>query len=201
MTMGRRILVWGNSCSGKSTLASLLSKYLDIPLIDLDALNWLPNWEGLNVSDPSRLEARMQQATSGEEWVVAGSYTAQSKKIIWPRVDTVIWLDLPRPVLVWRCLRRSWLRSRQQTLLWGTNQENFFDQLKVWRGEESLLWWVFTQHQRKRTQTLNYIADGTWQGVEVIRCRRTGDLETLLTRNDLPLIEPSYADGEPRWQD
>ena len=45
--VGRRIHVTGNSCSGKSTLASQLASTLDVPLVELDALNWQPGWVGL----------------------------------------------------------------------------------------------------------------------------------------------------------
>ena len=42
--VGRRIHVMGNSSSGKSTLAERLSRALELPLVELDALNWEPGW-------------------------------------------------------------------------------------------------------------------------------------------------------------
>ncbi|MGK0222536.1 MAG: adenylate kinase family enzyme [Limisphaerales bacterium] len=197
-TIGQRILVWGNSCAGKSTMAASLAEHFQYPWVELDALNWLPNWEGLNATDPDRLLNRMTEATQGDEWVVSGSYTAQSKVAFWPRVDTVIWIDLPRWLLLIRCLKRSWQRSRKQTLLWGTNRESFVTQLMVWRGEESLVWWVFTQHERKRIQTLDYIADGTWDDAHVIRLTSTQAVKAFLLDNNLPLVPASYSDGDIR---
>lgn len=182
--LGDRILIWGNSCSGKSTLAARLAEHLDLPMVELDALNWLPNWVGLNATDPERLLQRITAATAGDRWVVAGSYSEQSRQVIWPRVQTVIWLDLPRPLLLYRCLHRSWQRWRNQTLLWGTNYESFWQQLKVWEGENSLLWWVFTQHYRKRKQTLDYISDGTWNHAKVVRLDSVGAVARFLQTND-----------------
>ena len=45
--IGRRIHVVGNSCSGKSSLGERLAAALQVPFVDLDALNWLPGWVGL----------------------------------------------------------------------------------------------------------------------------------------------------------
>ena len=115
--IGRRIHVIGNSCSGKSTLAARLSSAMSIPLVELDALNWEPNWVGLNDTNPAELERRMQEATSGDSWVVAGSYSGFSSRVFWPRLQTVVWLDLPLPQLVGRVLIRSWRRWRSKELL------------------------------------------------------------------------------------
>ena len=99
-SIGRRIHVIGNSCSGKSTLGARLARALGIPFVDLDALNFLPDWVGLNETDPAEFGRRIREATKGDEWVVAGSYSAYSRRIFWDRLDTVVWLDLPRWVLI-----------------------------------------------------------------------------------------------------
>ena len=41
----QRINVIGTSGSGKSTFAKELAKQLEINYIEMDALNWLPNWQ------------------------------------------------------------------------------------------------------------------------------------------------------------
>ena len=123
--IGTRIHVIGNSASGKSTLARRLALTLDANFVELDALNWLPNWVGLNETDPDELLRRFKNATQGDKWVVAGSYTRFAKQSFWPRLDTVVWLDLPVRVLIWRVIRRSWHRWRSKELLWGTNVERF----------------------------------------------------------------------------
>ena len=89
-TIGKRILVIGNSCSGKSTLAGFLASVLDVPFIELDSLNWEENWVSLAEKDPEELTRRFQKATSGDCWVVAGSYTEYFKKIFWEKLETII---------------------------------------------------------------------------------------------------------------
>ena len=112
--IGTRIHVIGNSASGKSTLAARLADTLGAPLVELDAINWQPGWVGLNTTDPDEFERRIREATRGERWVVAGSYRKFSQRTFWRRLDTVVWLDLPLRVVVWRFLRRTWTRWRSQ---------------------------------------------------------------------------------------
>ena len=176
----QRIHVTGNSSSGKSTFAAALAEAIGGEFVELDALNWLPDWVGLNATDPERLVQRFADATSGESWVAAGSYMSYAQQAFWCRLDTVIYLDLPMPLLVWRVLRRSWQRWRSQELLWGTNVESFWKQLAVWRGEESLVWWIVTQHARKQRRLFDQVADPQWQHIRFIRLKSRRQIATFL---------------------
>jgi adenylate kinase family enzyme len=169
LEIGRRIQVIGNSCSGKSTLAARLSRYLDLPLVELDALNWRPGWVGLNEVDPAELARLIAEVTAGDAWIVAGSYAEFARRVFWDRLETMIWLDLPRAQLVVRALTRSWRRWRSNEVLWGTNRENFWRQLMVWQGDESLLRWIVSQHARKRREMLALQADPAWSHIRFIR--------------------------------
>ena len=176
--IGRRIQVMGNSGSGKSTLAARLAEALDAPFVELDALNWLPGWVGLNQTDPDRFERRIRDATRGERWVVAGSYEKFSRRTLWPRLDSVVWLDLPLPLLVWRFLRRSWRRSRSGELVWGTNRESFRRHLLIWR-DDSLLGWIITQHARKRRNMLARVSDPRWAHIRFVRLSSPREVEAF----------------------
>lgn len=192
-SLGTRILVWGNSCAGKSSLAERLARRLDIAWVDLDALNWLPNWVGLNATDPALLEAKMAAATSTDAWVVSGSYTRQAQRTFWPRLHTIIWLDLPMVLLLRRVLVRSWRRWRTKELLWGTNYENFWDQLKIWKREDSLVWWIIANHHRRRRETLEYMADPRWAHINFVRITSVAELEALVAETP-----PGQAQASPR---
>lgn len=182
LTTGTRIHVTGNSCSGKSTLARRLADLLNAPCVELDALNWLPGWVGLNQSDPAELERRMSEATSGERWVVAGSYMSFSERVFWPRLETVVWLDISMLRLLWRVLERSWHRWRTRELLWGTNYERFWDQLKLWRRNESLIYWIVTQHRRKRRDMQARMSNPRWAHITFVRLRSPAAVERFVRR-------------------
>ena len=180
--VGNRIHVIGNSSSGKSTLAARLADALDAPLVELDAINWQPGWVGLNATDPEEFKRRIREATRGERWVVAGSYSKFSQETFWPRLDTVVWLDLPLPVVVLRFLRRSWKRWRSRELVWGNNRERFWRHFMIWRGHDSLLVWIITQHGRKRRDMLAHVSDPRWAHIRFVRLRSPRAVEEFARR-------------------
>ncbi|MDZ7686682.1 MAG: hypothetical protein U5O39_18340 [Gammaproteobacteria bacterium] len=57
--------------------------------------------------------------------LVAGSYTTFSQNVFWRRLDTVIWLDLPLRLLLWRVLIRSWRHTRFVRLVSTDEIETF----------------------------------------------------------------------------
>ena len=188
--LGRRINVLGNSCSGKSTLAEHLARVLDVPFVELDALNWEPNWVALNETDPERFKDRIREATSGDDWVVAGSYSTFSREIYWSKLETIIWLDLPLPTLVRRVLVRSWRRWRSQELLWGTNIERFWPHLKFWNKRDSLLAWILSVHYSRRRRLMGTMADPHWYHIRFIRIRSVSELDQLLASLEIPPVKP-----------
>lgn len=175
--IGKKIHIMGDSCAGKSTLGKRLADVLGVDFVDMDALNWLPNWVALNAVDPDEFERRLHEATVGDGWVVAGSYTRHSQRVFWSRLDTVIWLDLPLPLLLRRVVARSWRRWRTKELLWGTNYEQFWPQLMVWRKEESLIWWIVTQYKRRRQQMIQFMSDPRWAHIRFVRLTSPEEIE------------------------
>ena len=178
--IGGRVHVTGNSSTGKSTLAKRLALALDADFVEIDALNWLPGWVGLNETNPDELERRLERATRGDTWVVGGSYTRFAQRTFWPRLDTVIVLELPVPLLIWRTLRRSWRLSRTKELLWGTNIERFWPQLAFWR-KKSLAHWIVTSQRRKRKTMLAAAADPRWAHIRFIWLNSARQVETFAT--------------------
>ena len=84
----KHIVVVGTTGSGKSTLAERLAARIGGDFVDLDALNWGPNWTPAPIPEFRR---RAAAALSGERWVVAGNYS-KLRDIVWGAADTLIWL-------------------------------------------------------------------------------------------------------------
>ena len=177
--IGTCIQVTGNSGSGKTTLAERLARVLDAAFVDLDALNWQPGWQALNDTDPAELERRFRNATAGRRWVASGSYTSLCQRTFWPRLETIVWLDLPLRVCVWRIIRRTWRRWRTRELLWGTNYERLWPNFMVWR-KDSLLNWSVTQHFRKRRAMLAYQTDSRWSHIRFVRLTSPREVQTFV---------------------
>ncbi len=102
-----RINVTGNAGAGKSTLAKHIAQTLDIPLIEMDSLLWLPGWEKRS---PEELRDILFPLLQQEAWVLDGV-----SKLVREHADHIIFLDVPRRVCAWRCMKRNWkflFRSR-----------------------------------------------------------------------------------------
>ena len=140
---------------------------------------------GLSETDPEEFERLIEEATIGDGWVVAGSYAGFSQRAFWPRLETIIWLDLPMYQLIWRVLSRSWKRWRSKELLWGTNYDRFWPQLMIWNKKESLLWWIVSQHRRKRRNMRAYMSEPGWQHIQFLRLGSSAEVATFSRANRL----------------
>lgn len=157
IVLGRRIVVWGVTGSGKTTLARRLSESLGRPRIELDAIFWKPNW----VQTPDdEFRAKVRAAITGarDGWVLDGSYSRISD-IYLAEADTLLWLHLPWRTsfrrLFWRTVSRAW--TREPLYYEGGPRESwrlsFFD-------SKSILWWSIrrhsssTQSRRQRFESL-----------------------------------------------
>ena len=106
----RRVLVIGSGGAGKSTFAARLGAKTGLPVVHLDACYWHAGW----VPTPKDEWARAVDAMTAEDaWVMDGNYGGTLDRRL-AACDTVVFLDLPRSLCLWRVLRRA-LRYRGRT--------------------------------------------------------------------------------------
>lgn len=158
----QRIVVIGTTGAGKSTLAAMLAARLDLPLIELDALYWGPQWTPVG-RDVFR--ARVAAAATGVRWVAAGNYGAV-RDLLWPRADTLVWLDYPLALNFWRLTRRSLRRILTREELWAGNRETFRAQFLSW---DSLYIWAARSHARRRRDFAVLLADLAYAHLATVR--------------------------------
>ena len=139
----KRIVIVGTTGSGKTTLGEKLSDLLGMPLVDLDALNWGPNWSEI---DRAEFREKVAAALTGECWITSGNYSIV-RDIVWARADTLIWLDYPLPLVLWRLFRRTAKRIITREELWNGNRETF---RTAFLSRESLFIWAVTSTYRRR---------------------------------------------------
>ena len=98
----RRVLIIGPCGSGKSTLARDLAPRLGLPLVHMDQLGWQAGWVETGKAE---LAARLADAVAQDEWLIEGNYGS----VLAPRLeraDTVIYLDFPVRLCLWRLAKR-----------------------------------------------------------------------------------------------
>src|SRR4051812_37065404 len=103
----RRVSVVGVPGSGKTTLGRELAASLGVPFIELDSIFHQPNWEDLSTDD---FRKRVSDASTAEGWVIDGNYQGV-RDVVWQGADTVVWLDLPRPLIMRRVIVRTVRRA------------------------------------------------------------------------------------------
>lgn len=143
-------------------MAAQLAQCLQAPHVELDALHWLPDWQEC---PPDVFRERAAAALAGESWVVDGNY-GKVRDIVWKRADTLVWLDYPLLLVLWRLLRRTIRRIRSQELLWGTNRESWRDQFI---SRHSLFLWVLKAQPRHRRDYPVLLARPEYRHLRCIR--------------------------------
>jgi adenylate kinase family enzyme len=161
------VSVVGNSGSGKTTLARALADRLGVPHIELDALNHQPGWQERTVEE---LRAALGPLLAGDGWVVDGNYRNRIGDLVRETADTVVWLDLPKPIVVGRVLRRTVRRVVTRQELWNGNREPFAN---LWSRDprRSIIAWSWTQHGAYRRQYEAEVADPANAHLTFVRLR------------------------------
>ena len=188
-----RVVVFGQSGSGKTTVARAIAGALGVAHIELDALFHKPNWQP---STPEEFRAKVTAELDAhpEGWVVDGNYRFV-RELTLPRADTIVRLRLPFRVvytrLAKRTLRRMWTREE----LWGTNRESF--RLSFMSRDSILLWGI--SHWSAHTRNLDAALREIPHTARVIELRSGREVEEFLAvlSHPRPL---SLDEGEGRRQ-
>lgn len=142
MSAPQRILVYGVTGSGKTTLASQLSELTNIPWHEVDLLTFEPGW----VEVPVELQrSKIEGICQGDSWILDSAY-GKWLDIPLERVDLIIGLDLPRRVSFLRLFKRCIRRAVRREPVCNGNYESWRTML----SRKSLLLWHLKSFDRKR---------------------------------------------------
>jgi hypothetical protein len=157
-----------------------------VPNVELDALAWGPNWTLVPVEV---FKERVARAVEGDAWVVDGNYGGRgARDLVWPRADTVIWLDPPLRMIFARLFKRAVERIRSGEELWpGTgNRETLRNQFLA---PDSLFWWAIKTYRRRRRELPLILARPEHAHLVVHRFRLPDEADSWLAR------QPATAGG------
>jgi hypothetical protein len=116
--------------------------------------------------------------------VIDGNYSA-TRHLVWPRVDTVVWLDLPRRVVMWRVVSRTVRRIVTREVLWSGNRETVGKAL----GRDSIIAWAWTTFERNRQKYPPLFA--AHPHLAVVRLRSAKDVRRFLAAVSSPAEAPT----------
>jgi adenylate kinase family enzyme len=166
-----RILVYGVTGAGKSTLARRIGERRGLPYHAMDDLTWDPGW--VQVSEEVQRE-RVREVCAGDAWVIDAAYAIWTDLVL-ARADLIVGLDLPRWRSMGRLLRRSALNIALRRPTCNGNRETF---RQTFLHRESLLLFHVRSFPRKRARMRRWQAD---PGVpETVLLRSPAEVERWL---------------------
>jgi adenylate kinase family enzyme len=135
----KKVLIIGSSGAGKSTLSKKLSEKTGLKIIHLDKIYWKPNWTEPEKNEWKRTLVKVMQ---DEAWIMDGNYSG-TLDLRLPACDTVIFLDMPPAVCVYRVLKRvafSYKKTRSD-MAEGCPEKFDWEFLKwIWDFENRSKW-------------------------------------------------------------
>ncbi|MFW2161264.1 adenylate kinase [Acinetobacter beijerinckii] len=170
------INIIGTTGSGKSTFARKLADKRKLQYIELDNLLWLDDWqESPNETLFLKLKIAIEQAATG--WTIDGLYT-RTVPMIMKEVDTVIWLDYPFHINLYRLTKRTLGRVISQKKLW--EDSNNRESLKMMLSKESIFVWLFKSYPKNRKKYLALMQNPDYQHIRFIRLTSPKHAEKFL---------------------
>jgi adenylate kinase family enzyme len=156
------VVVLGNSGAGKSTLSAAIAAHFGLRHVELDGLFHGPGWTPTPMHE---FRAKVARIAEEPAWVFDGNYMDKVSDILWPRADTVVWLDLPLSVLLPRLVKRTLGRIVRRTELWNSNREGWSGVI----GRDALLNWAIQSQRRHHAEMPGMLAEHVSPGATVVR--------------------------------
>ena len=145
-----RVLIIGCGGAGKSTLARQLGEKLNLPVVHLDSIFWLPGWVEM---EKDEFDARIRAEMAKETWILDGNYNRTLPERI-ARCDTIIYLDFSRTACLYGIFKRllTNIGKTRPDMGAGCKEKVDLDFVK---------WvWNFNKHKREKYYRLLNEAEG-----------------------------------------
>ena len=170
----RCISVVGSTGSGKTTVAAAIGEALDVPVVELDAIHWGPDWTPV---DRDEIRRQVSEIVADGAWVIDGNYRGMAQDLVWAAADTIVWLDLPFHTNAWQLMRRTLRRSIRRERLWSDNRESLW---KAVFSRDSILRWLVRTHRKNRKRYLQDMTSAERSRPVWVRLRTRTEVDSWL---------------------
>ena len=163
----KRVLVIGPGGAGKSTFANRLGKLLGIEVKHLDRFYWRAGWTKPPNDDWLKT---VTELTVGDAWIMDGNFGG-TLDLRLRSCDTIIFLDMPRLLCLWRVTKRRLLyrnRSRPD-MAEGCNE----------KLDLEFISWVWNYAHRSRPRVVKLLEEHS-RSKEIVWLRSKADVERFL---------------------
>ncbi|HKG48138.1 MAG TPA: DNA topology modulation protein [Pyrinomonadaceae bacterium] len=143
----QRVLVIGSGGSGKSTVAARLGELLNLEVNHLDKFYWSPGWVK---PEPDEWLKTVTELTNKESWIIDGNYSG-TLELRLRKCDTIVFLDLPRVLCLWRIVKRYFLYrgGSRPDMAEGCRENLNFEFVN----------WVWNYHRRSRPKVIRLLRE------------------------------------------
>jgi adenylate kinase family enzyme len=156
----KKVVIIGSGGAGKSTFSRKLGEVTGLPVIHLDKLYWRPNWKQTPRDEWIPIVAR---EIAKPEWIIDGNF-GNTRVMRMQAADTIIMLDLPRLVCMYRILKRAFIyhEGNRPDMAEGCHEK--FD--------PEFVLWVWNYKNSSRVRAMEEIANLKDTRVVILRSRR-----------------------------
>ena len=148
-------MVIGCAGSGKSTLARQLASRSGLPLVERD---------GLGAEGSAGYLSAIAEMAARPRWILDGApYYAD--ELVYSAADTVVFLDYPKTLVLWRVLRRT---ARVEVLRRRAGAHRP-QGLSALRDREHPLRWAWTSHADRHREGLALMARPDLAQTQILR--------------------------------
>ena len=166
-------MIIGPGGAGKSTLANQLGELLDIKVLHLDQLYWQPGWVEMPKAEWLKT---VEELLRRDAWIMDGNYSG-TLAIRFQSCDTVVFMDFPRVLCLWRVLKRLLIyrnRSRPDVA------EGCRERLTL-----EFILWIWNYSRRTRPKVVRMITSGPG-GKKIVWLRSRSEVEKFLAMQGTP---------------
>ena len=163
----KKVLVIGPGGAGKSTVARRLGELLRLEVQHLDRFYWRAGWQEPPKDDWVHT---INELARGDSWIMDGNYSGTLDLRI-QHCDTIIFLDLPRLVCLWRIVKRRLLNRNR-------SRDDMAEGCKE-KLDWSFVQWVWHYSQRSRPKVVRLLREHS-PTKQIVWLRSRSEVEDFL---------------------